>query len=276
MKPVQTIAEFQGRPTPVGRLRATARRAALLGLSLLPGRGRRGALRFPYYHHVFTDEQAGFARQLRWMRRHGEFLGWDDAIALMHSGQPIDGRYFCLSFDDGFKSCATHALPILSEQGASAAFFVATRFVGTDPVRDRDMLLEFYPGERRLMEFMTWDDCRTLRDAGMVVGSHTHGHARLSALEEAGVIAELTASKQRIETELGGACSHFCCPWGQPDSTFLPERDPDIARRVGYASFATTVRGPTRSGDSPFFIRRDHTLANDPDFQLRAFLLERG
>lgn len=276
MTPVRTIAEFEGRASPAARLRAAARRAALLALSALPGRGRKAALRFPYYHHVFDDERAGFARQLRWMRRHGEFLGWDDAIALMRSGQPIDGRYFCLSFDDGFKSCATHALPILVEHQANAAFFVATRFIDTDPVRDRDLLLGFYPGETRLMEFMSWNDCRALQGAGMVVGSHTDGHARLSMLDTDAVATELTVSKHRIEAELGGECRHFCCPWGQPGSTFHPDRDPGIAKDCGYASFATTVRGPTRAGDSPFFIRRDHTLANDPDYQLRTFLLERG
>lgn len=276
MTPVRTVAEFEGRPSPAARLRAAARRAALLGLSLLPGRGRNAALRFPYYHHVFSDERTGFARQLRWMRRHGEFLGWDDAIALMQSGQPVDGRYFCLSFDDGFQSCTTHALPILVEHRAKAAFFVATRFIGTTPERDRDLLLSFYPGETRLMDFMSWDDCRLLRDAGMVVGSHTDGHARLSTLEADAVAAELTMSKQRIEAELGGECRHFCCPWGQPGSSFRPDRDPGIAKACGYASFATTVRGPTLAGDSPFFIRRDHTLANDPDYLLRTFLLERG
>jgi peptidoglycan/xylan/chitin deacetylase (PgdA/CDA1 family) len=276
LMPIQSVAAFTGPLSPGQRLRAAARRAALLGLSLLPGRGRRGALRFPYYHHVFADERAGFHRQLRWMRRHGEFLGWDQAVGLMQSGDPIDGRYFCLSFDDGFKSCITHAAPILAEHGAGAAFFVATRFIGTDPVADRAMLLDFYPGEQRLMEFMSWDDCRALRDAGMVVGSHTHGHARLSALNEDGVLAELAVSKQRIEAELDMECRHFCCPWGQPGGDFVPGRDPDVARRAGYASFATTARGPTRAGDSPFFIRRDHTLANDPDYQLRAFLLERG
>ena len=131
MTPVQSFAAFAGRPSWSARLRATARRAALLALSLAPGRGRGGALRFPYYHHVFEDERATFARQLRWMRRQGEYLGWDDAVALVQSGQPIDGRYFCISFDDGFRNCVTHALPILVEHGATVAFFLATSFIDT-------------------------------------------------------------------------------------------------------------------------------------------------
>ena len=276
MTAVRSFAEFIG-PQPMAvRARAFARDMALLGLSMLPGRGKRNAIRFPYYHHVFDDERSGFARHLRWMRDHGDFVGWDDAVAMMEGTLPVDGRYFCISFDDGFKSCATNALPLLNEAGAKAAFFVATGFIGTDPVKDRDRLLSFYPGESRVMEFMTWDDCRRLAANGMVVGSHTENHARLSALDAGAVRAELLGSKRILEQEMGAECPHFCCPWGQPGSTFLPDRDPGIARECGYRSFATTVRGPTQAGDSPFYVRRDHMLANWPDYQLRAFLLERG
>ncbi|MDA0675517.1 MAG: polysaccharide deacetylase family protein [Proteobacteria bacterium] len=222
MTPVQSFAAFAGRPSWSARLRATARRAALLALSLAPGRGRGGALRFPYYHHVFEDERATFARQLRWMRRQGEYLGWDDAVALVQSGQPIDGRYFCISFDDGFRNCVTHALPILVEHGATVAFFLATSFIDTDPVRDRDRLLGFYPGESRLMEFLDWDECRQLLDSGMVVGSHTDRHARLAELDSDGVASELSRSKHLIEAELGLECRHFCAPWGEPLGDFDP------------------------------------------------------
>lgn len=274
MQPIRTYAEFDRAQSARTRARTVARDAAVWALSF--GRSaRRGAgeIRLPYYHHVFDDERAGFDRQLRWMRRHGEFISFEDAVSLLASGQPIDGRYFCVSFDDGFKNCAENALPILVEHGVRAAFFLPTRYVGTDVARDRDLLLRFYEDRNAMVEFMNWDDCRRLADAGMTVGSHTHGHALLSALDEAAVTAELTRSKDTIERELGRPCAHFCCPWGQPGVSYVPARDPDLARRAGYRSFATTARGAMRAGDTPFFLRRDHTLAGWSDRQLRYFLM---
>jgi peptidoglycan/xylan/chitin deacetylase (PgdA/CDA1 family) len=274
MQPVRTYAELSRAQSARMRMRTVARDAAVWALSFARAAPRRaGEIRFPYYHHVFDDERAGFARQLGWMRRHGEFIRFDDAVGLLASGQRIDGRYFCVSFDDGFKNCVENALPILVEHGATAAFFLPTRYVGTDVARDRDLLLHFYDDRKALVEFMNWDDCRRLADAGMAVGSHTHSHARFAALDAAAVVAELVLSKETIEHELGRPCRHFCCPFGIPRTDFRPERDPDLARRAGYSSFATTARGAMRAGDSPFFLRRDHTLANWSDRQLRYFLL---
>ena len=273
MQPARTYAEFSRGQSAAARARTVARDAAVCLFSFVRSGARRsGEIRFPYYHHVFDDERLGFARQLQWMRRHGEFIGFEDAVALLASGQPIGGRYFCVSFDDGFKSCVENALPILTEHGATAAFFLPTRYVGTDIARDRDLLLHFYAGQKTLMEFMNWNDCHRLADAGMTIGSHTHGHAVLASLDAAAVTAELTRSKETIERELGRPCRHFCCPFGIPKTAFLPERDPDLARKGGYASFATGVRGAMRRGDSPFFLRRDHILANWSVRQLHYFL----
>lgn len=273
MHPARSHREFLNHLSVPQRLRLLARDAALFALSL--GRSVESGgtwIRFPYYHHVFDDERGGFARQLAYMRRFGEFISFNDAVGMLASRQPIDGRYFCISFDDGFKSCVTNALPILLDHGAlGTAVFLPTRFIGTDIERDRELLLGFYDHGRLLMEFMTWQDCQVLISAGMVIGSHSHSHSNLATMDEAAVVAELRHSKGILEDRLGRPCIHFCCPVGQPHSNFVVARDPELTRKAGYSSFSTTVRGAMRAGESPFFIRRDHTLANWPDCQLRYF-----
>ena len=112
-------------------------------------------LRFPYYHHVFDDERANFDAHLRYMRKYAEIISLDDAMGMLSAADPIDGRYFCLTFDDGFKNCLTNALPILLEHQAKAAFFVPTSFIGTSVEHDRERLLGFYGHGRILMEFST-------------------------------------------------------------------------------------------------------------------------
>jgi hypothetical protein len=115
-------------------------------------------LRFPFYHHVFDDERRGFAHHLDTMRDYGEFIGLDDAVRLITAGVPLDGRYLCLSFDDGFRCGLTHALPILAERSVPAAFFIVSGLV---PDRATDCTAEhrrFFGPQRRPVPFLTWDD----------------------------------------------------------------------------------------------------------------------
>ncbi|MGF1648019.1 MAG: polysaccharide deacetylase family protein, partial [Kineosporiaceae bacterium] len=62
-----------------------------------------------------------------------------------------------ISFDDGNASDVEHGLPALRERGLPATFFVLARRLGL-------------PGS------LTGDDLRSLRDAGMTIGSHGMDH----------------------------------------------------------------------------------------------------
>jgi len=137
--------------------------------------------------------------------------------------------------------------------------------------RDDELLRGFYSTHNRVVEFLDWDDCRRMADAGMTIGSHTMNHVHLAALDENAVEAELKGSKDAIEAQLGRSCDHFCCPFGRPDVDFIPGRDPEIARRLGYRSFLSGHRGATTRGASPMMIRRDHLLAGWGNRQLSYF-----
>ncbi len=270
--PVRTYRDFIAGRSLYAKGRDMARDALIQALSKVPASDTgENWIRFPFYHHVFDDEREDFRRQLDFMIGQGDFIGLDDAVAMLAAGDPIDGRYFCVTFDDGFKNWITNAVPILVDCHAPAAFFVVTRYIGTSLEDDRDLLLGFYEGGDLLMEFLDWDDCREMADAGMTIGSHTMNHVHLAQLDEAGAEAELRESKEAIEAELGRACDHFCCPFGRENIDYLPGRDPDMARRAGYKSFLTTDRGKAEAGASPMKIRRDHLLAAWGDHQLRYF-----
>ena len=273
MRPARLYGDLVGHHSARQKLRGLARDVTVFGLSM--GRsiaGSNGWIRFPYYHHVFDDERAGFETQLDYLARFGEFISLSDVVTLLQSGDAIDGRYFCVTFDDGFKNCLTNALPILLEQKISAAFFLATNYIDSDPQADRERLLDFFDHRAVLMEFLNWDDCRTMADAGMEIGSHTLSHSRLANLDEAGVRRELSESKRLIEAELGRPCDHFCSPIGIPGRDFIVKRDPALARETGYRSMLTTERGAMRAGGDPYHMKRDHVQANWGVHQLRYFL----
>ena len=272
---VRTYAEFIRGRNPAQSLRAIVRDFALRALAVSARIDRTGDwIRFIYYHHVFDDERAGFARQLRDLGNHGEFVGADDAVSLLTGQQRFSGRYFCVGFDDGFKNCATGALPILAELGVPAVFYVPTDFVGArlDARDERASRVFGFRSDDRALEFLDWDDCRALAAAGMTIGSHSCSHPRFVALSPEDERSELVRSKARIETEVGVLCTHFCPPYGIPGVDFDPRRTPRAAREAGYASFATGIRGAMRPGDGPMALRRDHMLAIAGDHQHRYFL----
>jgi len=240
-------------------------------LSLGKSIGRStGWIRFPYYHHVFPDERRGFARQLDYLRNCGECISLDQAVSMLEAGQPIDGRYFCLTFDDGIKCCHDGATPILAERGIPGAFFIVTDY--TADTVDARIRRRLHGGVAYAYEYLTWAECREMVAAGMTIGSHTRSHVRLAGLGENEVRRQLTESKQTIEEKLGIACKHFACPWGGAGKDFDSQRDVAFASDAGYRSFLTTRRGKNTSGDAPYAIRRDNTYANWSTHQLRYFM----
>ncbi|MEK9680087.1 MAG: polysaccharide deacetylase family protein [Rhodospirillaceae bacterium] len=231
-------------------------------------------VRFPYYHHVFDDERLGFSRQIEYLKNFGDFIGIKEAVEVLTSPGKLSDQYFCLSFDDGFKSCATHAMPILVEQGVSAVFYVTSSFIGRSVAPDDPIAVETfgYRGGSHLLEFMTWDDCRQAVATGIVIGSHSVTHPKFQALSADAMATQLVQSKADIESQLGSACKHFCIPYGMALSE--PNYPPlvEAARTASYRSIVTGLRGPNMAGHDPYRIRRDHMLANWSNAQLRYFL----
>jgi peptidoglycan/xylan/chitin deacetylase (PgdA/CDA1 family) len=200
---------------------------------------------FPMYHHFRPGDEAAFRTQLRGMRDLGDFIGLDDAVALL-AGGGLRGRHFCLTFDDGWHGPYAHARAILAEAEIPTAFFVVPGWI------DRGAGLQ----DGRDEKVITWAECRVLADAGMTIGSHSVDHARLAALDAYAARGQLEGSRARIEGELGRACRHFAAPWGQPGADYIGDRDPGLAREAGYHSFLTTIRGRATVATSPFAIPR--------------------
>lgn len=232
-------------------------------------------IRFPFYHHVSNDEKSGFERHLRFFKNYGDFISIDSAVDIFQKKRKINGRYFCITFDDGFKNCVSNALPILVENKCPATFFIATNYIGCETDRPRNFFSALTDASPLYIEFLNWDDCRKLLKAGMTIGSHTCSHIRLSELNKEELKAELLESKKKIEKELGIVCYHFCCPFGVPGKHFRVGIDPIVAKEMGYRSFLTTEPGPNFNGTDPFRIRRDWMLAEWRSYQLRYYFAKK-
>ena len=121
-----------------------------------------------------------------------------DIIAALFSGQTLPNRSVAITIDDAYRSAYDVAWPRLKEAGLPF-----TLFVSTDSIDN---------GGRG---FMTWDQIRELRRAGVTIGAHGAGHPHMAALSPDEVRADIERSIRRIEEELGERPVLFSYPHGE-------------------------------------------------------------
>jgi peptidoglycan/xylan/chitin deacetylase (PgdA/CDA1 family) len=94
--------------------------------------------------------------------------------------------------------------------------------------------------------FMTWDDARRLKYAGMAIGSHSYNHANLALLAEDEQRRELRESKRLLEGMLGGEVTALAYPFGGSGAT--SETTQRLAEESGYRIAFTGQKGINRPG----------------------------
>jgi peptidoglycan/xylan/chitin deacetylase (PgdA/CDA1 family) len=124
-----------------------------------------------------------------------------------------------ITFDDGNASDLELGLPALSQRGLTATFFVVAGRLGT-------------PG------FLDELDLRTLRDAGMRIGSHGMHHRAWRGLDDHTLHEELVEAKTILEGVVGGPVAQAGCPFGAYDRRVLR-----AARHAGFQHVYTSDRG---------------------------------
>lgn len=169
-----------------------------------------------------------FRRQMLALRTTGlPALSLDEALPAAHSG----GRGFCITFDDGFRSVFTHALPILRELGLRATQFLVAGRLGDFSRWDAT------DGEP-VEPMMSDEDVRAWLAAEQGIGSHTLTHPRLGSLPGAAARQELSDSRARLEDRFGHPVRHFCYPYGDYDA-----RTRELVAASGYETACTTDFG---------------------------------
>ncbi len=223
----------------------------------------RAFLRCVFCHYVFDDQRESFARIIRELQAIGRFVTTDECIAMVRGQQPILGRSFHLSLDDGFLNNATNAAPILRDLGVPATFFVPSAMVGADEATARAYCRRIgYPAPIRLMD---WDDAARLARDGFEIGSHTRTHARFSDIssDAARLEDEIAESKREIEARLGVPCRTISWPFGKRTDADRPSLE--AAERAGYDLCFGAYRGTVRPGETNrFSVPRHHFEAEWP------------
>ena len=226
------------------------------------------------YHHVsrhagdrLTVSVERFEEQVRHIRRRGESLFLDDAVAYVRdegsarrlrdawTGWPV-----VLTFDDGYADFWKYAFPILHRHGVKATVFVNTSRLAEHsaprkPDDDafavrRHAEIEAAP---RSEDFLSWAEMREMERSGLVhIESHLHRHLHCDqSMDGETLRAELSCSQAAIESHLNKSCRYLAWPYGNYD-----QRGLQAAAEQGYGAAVTTYKGTNMRGRDPMQLRR--------------------
>lgn len=187
-----------------------------------PTSDRRGARIRPHripiltYHSlnepmsVISTAPSVFERQMRWLsERDYRVIPLSVLVRRLRAGEGVPPRTAAITFDDGFLSVYTSAMPVLARFGFPATVFLVTGYCG---------LRNDWPGQPDAVPrypLLDWTHIREMDGRGFEFGAHTVTHPRLDRLAPEQVEREIIGSKTQIEDRLGHAVDLFAYPYGR-------------------------------------------------------------
>ncbi len=123
-----------------------------------------------------------------------------------------------ITFDDGHRSDATLALPLLGKYGLRATFFITAGWTG------------------QRQGFMDWTELRLLHEAGHRIGAHGMHHKLLTRCSDAELEEELRSARRRLEDGLGCEIRTMSLPGGRFNARVL-----GACERAGYTQVFTSA-----------------------------------
>lgn len=145
--------------------------------------------------------------------------GFDATSLQRYLGGSQSRKAVVITFDDGNKSDAAVALPLLKRLGFAATFYITTSWIGR-------------PG------FMTEADIKSLDEAGMEVGSHGHTHTYFDEMSVPALTSEVNLSASILQGILGKPV----CSLGAPGGRLHPMLA-EVAGDAGITSISTSQPG---------------------------------
>jgi peptidoglycan/xylan/chitin deacetylase (PgdA/CDA1 family) len=174
-----------------------------------------------------------FEQQMSYLARHGyHCLTLAEAVQLMRASRRAPANSFVLTFDDGYQDLHSVVCPMLARFGFSATvFLVAGRMGRASDWTGQD-------GERS-GQLLSWAEARELARRGMILGSHTVNHCRLSQLDDRAAHEEIWNSRVVLEDELDMQVEFFSYPYSDTNA-----RVEQSVKAAGYAAACAGNMGP--------------------------------
>jgi peptidoglycan/xylan/chitin deacetylase (PgdA/CDA1 family) len=191
----------------------------------------------PFPGLYVTPEE--FAAQMRALQRAGwTAVTLDQVSAYWRKGISLPrGKPIVVSFDNGYQSQYTRALPILRRLG----------WVGDENIQ----LTGLPPSQGGLGD----DEIRGLIAAGWELDTQGISHADLIALDAQQLHEQVATSRATIQRRFHVPVNWFCYPSGHYDASVIA-----AVKAAGYAGSTTVVPGWARPSEDPYRLHRLRVL----------------
>ena len=190
----------------------------------------------PYPELYVTSSD--FAGQMHWLAANGyHAVTLRQAYGHWRHGRPLPRKPVVLTFDDGYRSVYTVALPALRRHGWVGVLNLAVEHEWTD-----------------LPPRFIWK----LVGAGWELDSHTLTHVDLTSADAALLTREVSGSRTFLRRQYHQPIAFFCYPGGRYDDAAIA-----AVRRAGYLAATTTNYGPAVPGQGYFTLHRIRINGSD-------------
>jgi peptidoglycan/xylan/chitin deacetylase (PgdA/CDA1 family) len=237
--------------------------------------------------HVPADRLDG---ELAAMRRLGTPVSAGDLLRILAGDMAAPPRAVHVTFDDGYRSIVTRALPLLERHDVPASVFVCTRPIARrellwydavarergeaeverlrrGPGRDWPKVLEGLnrpAAEGDELAPMTPDDVAALAAHPLIeIGGHSSSHPRLAALDPESQLAEIRGCLDTIAEWTGRPPVSFAYPTGRRGQDY-DETTVAAVQSAGAVCAFTTNPGWARC-DVPAFEQPRYVVADGVD-----------
>jgi peptidoglycan/xylan/chitin deacetylase (PgdA/CDA1 family) len=180
-----------------------------------------------------------FAAQMEALKVAGwHAVTMDQLLANWTRGVPLGpGKPIVITFDNGYESQYTNALPVLQRLG----------WVGVENIQ----LVGLPPSQGGLTD----SQVRGLISAGWELDTQGMSHADLIKLDSAGLQYEIDGARRILRRRYGVPVNWFCYPSGHYDATVI-----SAVRSAGFVGSTTVVPGWAGRADDPYRLPRLRVL----------------
>ncbi len=225
---------------------------------------RKRFTRIVAFHEIKPEAIECFEKKLQFLKRYTNVVTLDDYFSGRLSYEKVN---VVITFDDGFKSWISYAVPLLKKNNLPATFFISSGFVGLtkedeiDYIKSKLLLNTDYT--ENSIGGLSPKEVKSMVDDGFDVGGHTLNHSNLKNLRgREKIINEVFEDKQRLEKITGKQIRYFSYPLG---AHINPDVDlAGILQDAGYQGAVTTVPGCNVFNTNRYFLRRELTDASMP------------
>ena len=190
-----------------------------------------------------------FREQLAYLRDNGyRVIPLAEMLARLRRHESVD-NCVVITIDDSYKSVYRNAWPLLKSFA-----FPFTVFVYVEAV------------EKNYPDYMTWNQIREMRAAGVDFQDHGYGHLHLAECPEgldeqtcrSWISIDLARGARIMARELGERSRFLALPYGEYNSSVMAE-----AKNMGYEAVLTQDPGSVGAQTDFFQIPREPILGNE-------------